>query len=323
MVRRIAVLLSLAVTRAAISSESCVEDGEAGLRKGIERLASPDLDGRAAGSEGDALARAFVAERFRCLGLEPGGKSGRYEQPFVAGGKATANVVGYVKGSDATVGSEIILVGAHHDHLGGGFLGANDNASGVVALLAIAQAVRQHGPPRRTLAFVTFGAEEAGLLGSAELVAHPPAALPLDRVVEVVNLDMVGSYASRDVVYAFGTFPGLPSRTILGALRHPRLHVGLGGHSVRGDQVAFCRRGIPYTFFWTPDTRCYHERCDTAERIDYAHMADIAALAGDLVEHLANDDIDLIESKRRRGCGASGGTNPPGGIQFVHADHDR
>jgi len=285
---------------------SCVDDGEpygaAELRARVAFLASEKLDGRAPGTDGDRTARAHIVERFRCLGLTAGGAGGSYEQPF----DDTANVVGYVPGDDPKVGTEIILVGAHHDHLGKGFLGANDNASGVAALLAVAQAVRRHGTPRRTIAFVTFGAEETGLVGSAYFVAHPPAAVPLDRVVEIVNLDMVGSHASAGAVYAFGTFPKLPARTILAELgpKFPKLNVGLGGHSVRGDHLGFCRQRIPYVFFWTPDRRCYHEKCDTADRLDYPRMADIAALAGGLVQRLADTDVDLAAAKTRSGCGA-------------------
>lgn len=285
---------------------SCVDEGEpygaAELRARVAFLASEKLDGRAPGTDGDRAARAHVVERFRCLGLTAGGAAGSYEQPF----DDTANVVGYVPGGDPKVGTEIVLVGAHHDHLGKGFLGANDNASGVAALLAVAQAVRRHGTPRRTIAFVTFGAEETGLVGSAYFVAHPPAAVPLDRVVEIVNLDMVGSHASAGAVHAFGTFPKLPARAILAELgpKFPKLNVGLGGHSVRGDHLGFCRQRIPYVFFWTPDRRCYHEKCDTADRLDYPRMADIAALAGGLVQRLADTDVDLAAAKARSGCGA-------------------
>ncbi len=284
---------------------SCVDDGAPygadELRARVALLASPKLDGRAPGTDGDRAARAHIVERFRCLGLTAGGADGSYEQPF----DDTANVIGLVPGSDATVGTEIVLVGAHHDHLGGGMLGANDNASGVTALLAVAQAVRRQGAPRRTIAFVTFGAEERGLVGSLHLVAHPPAALPLDRIVQVINLDMVGSHSSANAVYAFGAFPGLPARAILAELgrKHPKLNVGLGGHSVRGDHLGFCRNRIPYVFFWTPDRRCYHEKCDTVERLDYPRMADIAQLAGGLVQRLADTDVDLAAAKARAGCG--------------------
>jgi len=293
---------------AALATPSCVDDATPfaieTLREHVVALASPALDGRFPGTPGDAAARARIAQRFRCLGLAAAGDGDGYEQAFTdPAGHATANVIGYVRG--ATKPDEIIIVGAHHDHLGGGYLGANDNASGVATLLAIAQAVRQHdAAPARTIAFVTFGAEEQGLVGSSYFVAHPPAELPLAHVVQLVNLDMIGSYASKRAVYAFGAFARQPARTILARLddAFPRLRVGIGGHSVRGDQLAFCQAGIPYVFFWTPDGPCYHERCDTAAQLDLPHMAQIAELAGGLVRELAATDVDLVASKAKIGC---------------------
>lgn len=276
----------------------------AALKAELTFFASPKLDGRASGTAGDTATIAHIADRFRCLGLKPG-VDGAYEQKFSADGDDTANVVAYLPGTDAKVGSEIVVVGAHHDHLGNGFLGANDNGSGTVALLAIAQAVAQKGGAHRTIAFVAFSGEEKGLLGSSYFVAHPPKELPLDRVVEYINIDMVGSYASKNAVYAFGTFPKLAATTALATLgkQHRGLNVGLGGHSVRGDQLDFCKAGIPYVFFWTPDARCYHEKCDTVEKIDFKHMPDIVKLAGELTLQLGDSSDDLAAARTKRGCG--------------------
>ena len=196
-------------------------------------------------------------------------------------------------------------MGAHHDHLGDGKLGANDNGSGVAGVLAIAQALRQGDAPQRTIAFVLFGGEEQGLLGSQHYVANAPAALPIDKVVQYVNLDMIGSHASRKIVHAFGAFRGMPARAILRGLDdgYPHVKLSIGGHSVRGDQVPFCERAIPYVFFWTPDARCYHEACDTVAKLDLPRMADIVALAGGLVRGLADTKTDLAAVRKRSGCG--------------------
>jgi hypothetical protein len=289
------------------ASTSCVDDGKpyATLRDRIAFLASEDLDGRAPGTAGDTSAREHLVARMRCLGLVGAGKAGSFEQPFEADGAATANVIGYIKGTSATVGSEIIVVGAHHDHLGDGFLGANDNASGVAGVLAIAQAIRQTGAPQRTIAFALFGGEEQGLLGSKHYAANPPAALPMEKVVQYINVDMIGSHASQKAVAAFGAFRGMPAHEILSKLddKYPAINVEIGGHSVRGDQVPFCRRKIPYVFFWTPDNRCYHKKCDTVAALDLPRMADIAALIGDLVRQLADTKIDLAAVRKKSGCG--------------------
>lgn len=288
--------------------KSCVGDAKpfdpAVLRARLEALAAPALDGRASGTAGDRAARALIAERFRCLGLEPAGDGDGYEQAFRDGnGAATANVVGLIRGSSKP--DEIVLVGAHHDHLGGGHLGANDNASGVVGLLALAQAVAQRETrPARTIAFVTFGAEEQGLVGSQHFVANPPPAVPLAGVVQIINLDMIGTHASKRAVYAFGAFAKQPARKLLDKLgrKFPKVRLGLGGHSVRGDHLGFCKQRIPYVFFWTPDRRCYHETCDTADQLDYARMADIARIADGLAVGLADSGADLAASKRAIGC---------------------
>jgi hypothetical protein len=281
---------------------SCIDDGkpydENALRDQIAHLASTELDGRAPGTSGDIVTRAFIADRFRCLGLVPAGDNGTFEQAF----DDTANVVGTIAGT----GTDVIVIGAHHDHVGRGHLGANDNASGVVALLAVAQAIRQSKQqPVRTIAFVAFGDEENGMLGSTHFVAHPPGSLAIDHVVYDINLDMVGSYASKRAVYVMGTFAKFPARSILDALAktHPKLSMGLGGRGERSDHAPFCDLGIPYVFFWTPDSRCYHATCDTVDNVDIHHMAEIAAVAGELVEKLANTDKDLAASRAKLGCG--------------------
>ncbi len=268
-------------------------------------LASPELDGRAPGTDGDRKARGFIAERFRCLGLTPVGDDGDFAQAFTTGGHATANLIGMIAGSDPKVGSEIVMISAHHDHLGSGHLGANDDASGVVALLAIAQAIRQGDPPKRTLVFTAFGAEEEGMIGSTFYAAHPPKTLPLANVVQFVELDMVGSHNSADLVAAMGAFKGFGARTLLDKhlAQFPKLHVSVGGKARGSDFQPFCTLGVPYTFFWTPDHRCYHEKCDTIERIDMPHLIDIAKLAGALVRDLGETELDLAALRAKRGCG--------------------
>ena len=304
MLRFVLALMMVAAPSLA-AADSCIEDGKpydpAILRARIEVLASKDLDGRLAGSDHDVEARKTLLARMKCLGLEP------FEQPFVYGDTHTANLVGIVKGTS----DEIVIVGAHHDHLGSGHLGANDNASGTTGLLAVAQAVQQAGKPKRTIAFVLFGGEEAGLMGSEFFVAHPPEALPLDHVVEYINLDMLGSYNAKHAVYAFGAGKGA-AHDVLAKLAkaHGRLNVGIGGTSDRGDQAGFCEHGIPYVFFWTPDPRCYHEKCDTADKLDYNHFSEIAQLAGDLARSLADSDDDLLKARTRTACGSSARRSP-------------
>ena len=262
----------------------CADDGNpfdpAVLHARVAALADPALDGRAPGTAGDRVARALVVERFACLGLTaafPG-----YVQPF----DDTANVVGYLPGET----SEIIVVGAHLDHLGDGHLGADDDASGIAGMLAIAQAfAARHQQPHRTIAFAAFGAEELGMHGSVFFAAHMPPALPMANVVYDVNLDMLGTYASHRGVIALGDFPRLPARALLDRITsHHRLNVVPGGRGVGSDHEPFCALGIPYIFFWTPDSRCYHARCDTIANLDDVHLGPIVEVAAELVTALAS-----------------------------------
>ena len=149
---------------------------------------------QSAGLELGALQAAIDSTkrpRSQALGLSARvGVEARYraQQPSV-------NVVGRIQGSDPALRDQVLVVGAHLDHVGrqGGiyFPGANDNASGAAAVVAIAGAFARGGPPpKRSVLFVLFSSEESGLYGSKRFVEHPP--VPLERIVAYLNLDCVG-----------------------------------------------------------------------------------------------------------------------------------
>lgn len=285
-------------SRKGAAPSDCAEMGmtEADLAADIEYLADPELDGRYPGSEGDAAGRQWIADRLACLGLEPLLASGEYEEAFTDySDRETANVLAALPGTDEALESEIILVSAHHDHLGDGRLGANDNASGVAGLLAIASALVAEGPARRTVIFAAFGSEESGFEGSEAFYTDSESLYDPHDVVFNLNLDMIGSYDQTDYVYALGTLRGTPGRTIVEDLAdgYPSIDVGVGDWSDLSDNVTFCSRGIPYVFMWTDDPDCYHKRCDTADRIDYPHLVDITGLTADATRSLADSDDDL------------------------------
>lgn len=282
------------------------------LQAEVSLLASDALAGRKPSSDGDLTARKYIEERFRCLGLAPGVGS-CYQQPFYSTKPGpTANVVGVIRGSDSTVADQVIVVGAHHDHLGIGdevagqiYNGANDNASGTVALLAIADQIkRQAVAPRRTIVFVTFGDEEEGLTGSAHFVANPPPGLSINNIVYMVNLDMLGTYNNSQNIHAYGTFAGTPGRLLVDQLlaAHPQLAVTRGiAAEEDSDYDAFCKANIPYVYFETEDD-CWHEPCDDAERLDYAKLAEITGILHDVVVGLGDSTTDLVMAKQQFGC---------------------
>ncbi len=256
----------------------------------VDALAAKQLDGRAPGTDGDRAARALVTEQLTCRGLAP------TAQPF----DHTANILATIPGTS----DEIVMITAHHDHLGSGHLGANDNASGTAGVIELAGELAAGERPQRTIVVALFGDEESGMVGSTFFAAHPT--VDLDKVVEVVNLDMIGSYKSQGLVAAMGTFAGMPSRALIDPLvsraRKDGLDVVPGGKARGSDFAPFCDLGIPYVFFWTPDDRCYHETCDTPERIDVPHMTKIIAFGKQLVDALAATDTDLVAARKRLGC---------------------
>lgn len=261
---------------AAVDSASLLDD--------LSRLADDSLRGRASGTPENAKARAFIADRFDRLGLGVAG-AGRV-QPFTfvnrrdSTSMAGANVVGVVRGTARP--ERYIVISAHYDHVGVGrpvngdsiYNGADDNASGTAALLALARYF-QANPARHSLLFVAFDAEERGLQGARAFVADPPvarSAIALD-----VNMDMV-SHSERGELYAAGAakWPALrPALERVAAAAPVRL---LLGHdtpqptpgddwTMQSDQGPFHQAGIPFVYFGVEDHPDYHKPSDEVRTI--------------------------------------------------------
>jgi hypothetical protein len=303
----------------------------AALLATVEALASPSMRGREPNTPEDVLARALITSRMRDAGLSTAGDG--FQHPFTFRNDdddtvETANVVGVLRGGDPAVAREVIVVGAHHDHLGANarqmYPGANDDASGVAVVLALAEDLAARAPrPRRTVAFVAFGAEEAGLQGSRAYVRAPPPGLALRDTAFMLNLDMVGTWSSARCLNALHTFPGTLGRTALDALlpAYTDLRVDLGEPGEDSDHLSFCDAGIPTAFFFTEDRRCYHRPCDTAANLDAAHLARIAQLARDLTLRVA--DADDLAAARAAGCGPRRASRRPHGQPEVALPHPR
>lgn len=315
------------------SGVSCEDDpfSDAFMRRAIETLAQPGWEGRRFDSAGHTRAAAWIRDQFACVGLVPGAPSlaglphADFMQPFVTDGDemdpgeildytfdpgATypfSNVIGSLPGKGA-LANEVVVIGAHLDHLGrygaldGALvLGANDDASGVLALLAIARQLASEAAPasRRTLIFAAWAVEEDPfyLRGSRAFLSAVDSAARA-RIMSYVNFDMIGSYRDGGGLYLLGAFEK-PEGTQLSesaahrigrelAPSYPTLDVRLGERGQSSDHVTFCEAGIPYVFFWTEDD-CYHLACDTPSRIDYANLGPILRLATDLTRRLAID----------------------------------
>lgn len=258
----------------------------------VEVLAAAEFEGRGAGTEGAELAAAYLAQRLRALQLEPAGTHA-FRQPFRGRGRALANVVALLPGSD--LADEVVVLGAHFDHLGRVgdrvFHGADDNASGCAALLEVARALRLGAPPRRSVLFVAFDGEEIGLLGSRHFVAHPTVAR--ERIVAMLNLDMVGRGETGDVRVC-----GTPhSASLQQAVEAAAPAVGLTLHYDHerawrnaSDHAPFGDARIPFLYVGVLEHEDYHRPTDTVDKIDGEKLLRIARLVYLTVRAVADAD---------------------------------
>jgi hypothetical protein len=235
----------------------------------------------------------------------------------------TANVVGVLPGTGETSGgrdrsgpdqsskAECVVVGAHYDHLGLGgeaslapertgtvHPGADDNASGVAALLQLARAFVAAGPSLRTIVFAAFSGEELGLLGSSAFVQSPPARCPLEKLQLMVNLDMVGRPRhGRVYVEGAATAKGLRERVAALAREAPapplELAWGQGDGFGPSDHTSFYARGVPVLFLFTGAHEDYHRPTDTADKVDADGLAAVTRLAFRVVRDAATTPARL------------------------------
>jgi len=207
------------------------------------------------------------------------------------------NVAALLPGADPELRDEWILVGAHHDHLGAFdgpgdtvYSGADDNASGVAGVLALARHFAARSgkqAPARTLVFMTFTAEEQGLLGSRALVEGQ--LIPLEAVRFMVNLDMIGRNPERPLELHGSGFETEIREVVEKAGEELGVTVRFESRSVRAvsDFYPFHQRGIPFLSLYTGTHEDYHRPSDTAEKLDYERMERIVGLAARVVESLA------------------------------------
>jgi len=207
------------------------------------------------------------------------------------------NVVAMLPGS--TRPDEYVVVGAHYDHVGRGAYGstatgrqihngADDNASGTSAMLALAEQLAKSGePPERSVIFAGFTAEEVGLIGSAHFAKHPP--VPIGQVVGMLNLDMVGR-VRNDFLFVGGAGTAAAFDAILAAADadSPLVlkNIGRGGRGP-SDHASFSRRSVPVLFLFSGVHRDYHAPGDDADKVNYAGVAQVVGLAHDLTRAMA------------------------------------
>jgi len=294
------------------------------VKKDLERhlniLASDSLEGRETGKKGQKMAADYIASFFRSIGIPPF-KKDTYYQKFKVKSKRHLckcedcdvnfiknlisnkkkikgeNVLAYIEGTDLK--EEILIITAHYDHLGMHdsvvFNGADDDGSGTVAAMEIAEAfqlAKEKGDgPRRSVLVMAVSGEEKGLLGSKYYTDHP--IYPLNKTVANLNIDMIGRlddwHDSSNYVYLIGS--NMLSNDLHNLSedinkKYTQLDLDYrfnkeddpNRYYYRSDHYNFAKNNIPVIFYFNGIHEDYHKETDTVEKIDYSKIEKIARL---------------------------------------------
>jgi hypothetical protein len=261
----------------------------------VDYLADDAREGREAGTRGGYAAGDFVIQRLTQLHLRPAGDPGRFPQVFAPNYR---NMLGLLEGSDPKLKDELIVVGAHYDHIGYGSKttsrggighihnGADDNASGTSGVLELAHAFTLlPEAPRRSILFVLWDGEEKGLLGSKYWTAHPT--LPDRRVAFMLNLDMIGRLRG-DRVIVFGSRTSFGMRRLSTAANEGLVLDFPWTMIPNADHYSFFAKNVPVLFLHTGLHDQYHRPEDKANLIDAGGIRRVARFAFTLLYDLAN-----------------------------------
>jgi len=338
---------------AALLQQDSLAPVERRERADLQYLAADARDGRGVGTKGLQDAGAFIAAAFKRAGLRPGGDSGTYFQRFAIpadapavlhttlGGTPVRNVVGYVPGSSPVLAGEVVVIGAHYDHLGlGGFgsldpdstgrvhNGADDNGSGTTALLELARRLG-NSKPARTIVLVAFTGEELGDLGSDYYVKHSPHG-PIDSVYVMLNMDMVGRM-KNDRLIVLGAATATEFAALLDSLNGSQFDLRASGDGWGpSDHASFYGAHRPVLHFFTDLHEDYHRTTDDWQKIDFPDLARVTTFVQRVAWTLANRPGALTfvnapppaVSTTGGGYGAYLGTIPdmsgsPGGVRIT------
>ncbi|MEZ5563306.1 MAG: M20/M25/M40 family metallo-hydrolase [Gammaproteobacteria bacterium] len=311
--------------RAALAEPPAAYSAEQ-LMRHVNFLAAPEREGRGFGSAGLDAAADYIKEQFAAAKLQPGGDDGGYFQSFTATGgvdnreHTLRNVIAVLPGADPKFKGEAALLTAHYDHLGFGWPGAradavgklhpgaDDNASGVAVLIEIAKHLAARPAPPRTIVFIAFSGEEAGLLGSRHYVGNP-LPVPVSGIYGVINMDTVGRLGDQPVsVIATESarewpfvFRGITAVTGVQTRNIP-------GAAESSDQKAFIDAGVPGVQIFSGAGLDYHRPTDTPDKVDGAGMVKVATVANEAIDYLASTEKRLSVSGAPAGAAA-----PPAG----------
>jgi len=305
-------LLTLLILIFAVSCKSSktITITSAQVKETVTFLTSDDLMGRNTGTEGIDQAATFIENKFKTFGIKPYFES--YRDNFRADSLDAFNIVGFIEGNDPKLKDEVIILGAHYDHIGtgksiiksGGRLtntdsianGANDNAAGTSAVIAMANYFATKKNNRRSIMFVLFSAEELGLLGSKHLAKKLKG--QGINLYTMVNFEMIGvPFTDRDYV-AFVSGYDLSNMAL-------KINEYVGNNLIGSSEVAkkynLFKQSDNYAFYQEFGLPCqsisscdlsnydyYHHVDDEADKLDYNHMVSLINKVIPALEKMCN-----------------------------------
>jgi len=283
-----------------VEVKSKLFDADALLER-VRFLSLDSLKGRRTGEKGGLIARDYVVSQFKKNGISP--LLSEYTQPFSFEGRRDkityegANVLGLIKGTEHP--EKYVVISAHYDHVGVNngeiYNGADDDASGTSAIIAIAEYL-QKNPPKHSVIIAAFDAEEMGLRGAAHFLEANT--IPKEQIALDINLDMVGRNNNNEL-YVVGTnlYTQLqPAITDLELPENFKLSVGHDGLDGKDNWVSssdhgpFHRQEIPFLYFGVEDHKDYHKPTDDFEFIQPEFYAKAVAVIISVLERI--DDMN-------------------------------
>ena len=295
------------------------------MQEDVAVLASDEMGGRQTGTPGELLAAAYITERFSYIGLTPKGSEGNFTQTFSFtpsanpheqseftniqedGSVTGTNVIGYINNNAATT----VIIGAHYDHLGMGgegsldrekpaiHNGADDNASGIAILLALADKLKNQSPTitQNNYLFMAFSGEEMGLLGSNYFVKTPT--IDTKKVSYMINMDMVGRLNKEQTLAVYGVGTSSLFKQTLFANNNQGLTINEHASGVGpSDHTSFYLADIPVLHFFTGQHADYHKPSDDPEKLNYEGMELISNYILNVVTDL--DDAGQLAFKKTK-----------------------
>ncbi|MBM4057596.1 MAG: M20/M25/M40 family metallo-hydrolase, partial [Planctomycetes bacterium] len=259
----------------------------------VAALADDAFEGREGGSRGGRAAAAYIIEQIETLGFEPAGDGGSYLQSFGAGHR---NILAMLPGSDPELAREIVIVGAHYDHVGYGKAGnsfgpfgfvhngADDNASGVAGVIEVMESLVLLGErPRRTILVAFWDGEEQGLLGSRHFVRVRPAAVAGRPIAFCLNLDMIGRLRNERLI-VYGARTGVELRSAIVAANNApgtgaSLDLSFDWDVLEdSDHHPFIMGRIPTMMLHTGLHDQYHRPSDDVNLVNFVGIAPVVRL---------------------------------------------